>query len=126
MKLAYIAFSLLLFTACSNPPNQNQTTTDSSQISPQDSLPPELMFRINRAQTRKLNVSVNHVASRIKTLIDTTSQAFTPEELMDQHIIFSNNSAQVIEIPIRTVVDSFFYENSPPRPGGQREESSKR
>lgn len=116
MKLTGLLGFLLLLVACqkspqvdsataaSNPKEELVTAQDTSQTSP------ILTFKINREQASKYNLSVTAIASKIQALLQDSDRKFTDEEVLDQPISFTDNKGKLISIPIRSLVDTVYYE----------------
>ncbi|MDX2362020.1 MAG: efflux RND transporter permease subunit [Crocinitomicaceae bacterium] len=87
---------------------------------------PEIIIKIDRDQVRKLNASTAQVGMAIrKALLGQDVATFTPEDesydmvvkfnkrnresydaLLDQRLIFRNNKGKLLNIPVRSVVES--------------------
>ncbi|MDG1334161.1 MAG: hypothetical protein P8P74_17645 [Crocinitomicaceae bacterium] len=68
-----------------------------------------LVYQINREQVSKLNASSAIIASKINELQNSESQ-LSPEELLDERVVFRDNRGQIISIPLRSLIDTFYYE----------------
>lgn len=85
----------------------NETNLDSLSTSNEDRRD-SLDIVLNRNKIRTLNASTMVVGEEIRQLIFKDSQVFTIEELLEQPLTFTNNSGKIINVKVKSVVDTIF------------------
>lgn len=89
---------------------ENVVSEDSVLMESSPSKPPELVVRLDRERMRMLNVSTSVVASKVREIqIDTTKRR-SIEQFLEERIQFRNNKARLVEIPIRSIIDTVYFQ----------------
>ncbi|MGK0387969.1 MAG: hypothetical protein ACI94Y_000697 [Maribacter sp.] len=94
-----------------NETNKNEIIKEENSISNkpiQDSV--SLITKINREQVARFNTSTALIGNKIREIIFSDEKGLTIEDLLDQQLIFRNNKGKIINVQIRSVVDTIYFE----------------
>ena len=119
-KIIICLLTISSFFACQELTKDKPTNTTQNEIKDStrhkkesaiiDSSELNLITEINREEARKLDASTSMIGAKIRELLVNSKQKLSIEELLDQRLVFRNNRGKIIEIPLRSVVDTFYYE----------------
>lgn len=119
-KIIICLFAISSFFTCQESPKYNPRSTTQNEIKDSsnhkkeaaivDSSKLSLVTVIDREQVHKLNASTSIIGAKIRELLANNEQKISIEELLDQGLVFRNNRGKIVEVPLRSVIDTFYYE----------------